>query len=195
MKASRARNKLDKDNKRSLIMDTAIEIFLTQSGHMPTSSEVAKRSNMTKSNLYTYFKSKEELFYEILLIQYKSWFTKVQKLENYSFELETRLFEGFYNNELLVSLCSLYHSQMKYSLSEDQKEHLERMLLENLEKLTIPISLSSKRSKSEIQILLYSSISLIIGAYHFQYEYEDGYNALRPEDIYLPRLKVMWAIF
>jgi AcrR family transcriptional regulator len=195
MKISRARNQSDKENKRNLIMDTAIELFLRQAGNMPTASEIAKQSSMTKGNLYTYFTSKEELFYEILLIQYRNWFERVQSFKSYSFQLETRLFEGFYNNELLVSLCSVYHSQIKFSLSENQKEYIEKMIRINLEKLTIPISASSRKSKSEIQILLYSSISLIIGAYHFQYEYEDGYNSLKPEDIYLPRLKVMWGIF
>jgi AcrR family transcriptional regulator len=195
MKSSRARNTSDKENKRTLIMDTAIELFLNHSGKMPTASHVAEQSSMTKGNLYTYFKSKEELFFEILLNQYQGWFSEIHQLENFSFNLDTRLFEAFYQNQLLVSLCSLYHSQMKFSLTEYQKEFIEKMIRENLERLTVPISRDSKKSKSEIQILLYSSISLIIGAYHFQYEYEDGYNSLKPEDIYLPRLKVMWSIF
>jgi hypothetical protein len=195
MKSSRARNSQDKENKRNIIMDSAIELFLTSSGKIPSATQVAKLSNMTKGNLYTYFKSKEELFFDLLIEQYKNWFNEAQSLGDYSFKLETRLFEGFYNNELHVKLCSLYHSGLKHSLSEKQKEFIEKLVRDQLDKLTIPISNASILSKSEIQILLYSSISLIIGAYHFEHEYEDGFNALTPQDIYLPRLKVMWSIF
>lgn len=176
-------------------MDTAIEIFLSDSGRMPNASQISKLSNMTKGNLYTYFKSKEDLFYEILILQYKNWFDEALLLQDYSYKLETRLFESFYNNELHVKLCSLYHSDIKHVLSESQKEFLEKLVRDQLDKLTIPISNASSLSKSEIQVLLYSSISLIIGAYHFEHEYEDGFNALTPQDIYLPRLKVMWSIF
>lgn len=195
MKTSRARNSQDKENKRNIIMDSAIELFLSSSGKIPSATQVAKLSNMTKGNLYTYFKSNEVLFFEILIRQYKNWFTILQNLEDYSYKLETRLFESFYNNELHVRLCSLYHSDLKHSLNEQQKEYLEKLVRDQLDKLAVPISTVSELSMSETQVLLYSSISLIIGAYHFEHEYEDGFNALTPEDIYLPRLKVMWSIF
>lgn len=194
MQSTRARNIHDKENKRNLIMDTAIEIFLSHSGKMPSATQIARSSSMTKSNLYTYFKSKEELFYEILIEQYNNWFEGVLRLGDYSYKLESRLFESFYDNELHVKLCSLYHSSIKHGLSEKQKEFLEKLVRDQLDKLTTPISNATSMSKSEIQILLYSSISLIIGAYHFEHEYESGFNALKPEDIYIPRLKVMWAI-
>lgn len=195
MRATRARNQIDKANKKTLIMDTATELFLNNSCTLPTASEVAKYSNMTKGNLYTYFKSREDLFYHILLDQYNEWFDQIKNLSNFSQHLDTKLFEGFYNNELLVHLCSAYHSQMKHLLNPLKREKLEEMVRRNLEILTIPISQASGRSKTEIQILLYSSISLIIGAYHFKYEFDTSYDSLRPEDIYLPRLKVMWSFF
>ena len=121
MKAIRARNKLDKENKRTLIMDTAIELFLSQSGKMPSSSEISRECNMTKGNLYTYFNSKEELYFEILCHQFELWFQKLNSLQDYSYKLDTRLFEGLYQNELLVGLYTLYHSSLKHNLKNNNR--------------------------------------------------------------------------
>ena len=194
MKSTRARNKQDKENKRTMIMDTALEMFLNQSGKLPNSTEISTACNMTKGNLYTYFKSKEELYFAILTNQFELWFNRVHTLVDYSFELETRLFEDFYHNELLVGLYSLYYSDLKHKLKSSHRKALEDLISYNLKKLTLPISKQNQRSQNEIRVLLYSSISLIIGAYHFQYEFDDEFDVIKPEDIYLPRLKVMWSL-
>ena len=194
MRQTRARNKEDKDAKRLLIMDSAIELFLTY-GSMPMASSIAQSSNMTKSNFYIYFKSREELYFEILKLQYRKWFEKALNLLDFGYEIDTRVFEEFYNNELLIKLNILYHSTLKYNLKKFQQKEFENLIREKLDILTVPISRASKKHRGEIRILIYSSISLIVGAYQFQTEFRDDFDYITPEEIYLPRLKAMWDIF
>ncbi len=192
---TRARNTLNKENKKNLILDTAKELFLSNTSAIPTASSIAKSSSMTKGNLYTYFQSKEELFYNLLFEEYKRWFDEVLNIFDYSYMLEVRLFEDFYRNELLVKLNTLYHSQLKSKVPNNKKEKFENFIRENLNELANRISPKSHKTRTEVLILLYSSISLIIGSYQFESEFDDSFDSINSSDIYIPRLMAMWDIF
>ncbi len=55
-----------RENKKKLIMETAIELFANE-GYYPTSiSKIADKAGISKGLLYNYFESKEKLLMEIL---------------------------------------------------------------------------------------------------------------------------------
>jgi AcrR family transcriptional regulator len=55
-------------SKKALIMDTALDLFANH-GYYPTSiSMIAKKAGISKGLLYNYFKSKEELVKEIMIV-------------------------------------------------------------------------------------------------------------------------------
>lgn len=55
-----------REEKRSLIMDTALEHFAREGYHQTTISHLAKHAGISKGLMYNYFKSKEELLAAIL---------------------------------------------------------------------------------------------------------------------------------
>ncbi|MCX6235120.1 MAG: TetR/AcrR family transcriptional regulator [Bacteroidetes bacterium] len=55
-----------RENKKALIMDTALELFASQ-GYYPTSiSDIAQKAGISKGLMYNYFESKEDLIKEIV---------------------------------------------------------------------------------------------------------------------------------
>jgi len=55
-----------REEKRSLIMDTALEHFAKEGFHYTTISHIAKHAGISKGLLYNYFSSKDELLAEII---------------------------------------------------------------------------------------------------------------------------------
>jgi AcrR family transcriptional regulator len=55
-----------RQEKRELIIDTALEVFATHGYHGASVSMIANHAGIAKGLIYNYFKSKEELLYEIV---------------------------------------------------------------------------------------------------------------------------------
>jgi AcrR family transcriptional regulator len=55
-----------REEKRSLIMDTALEHFAREGFHNTTINHIAKHAGISKGLMYNYFKSKDELLAEII---------------------------------------------------------------------------------------------------------------------------------
>ncbi len=56
-----------RENKRQLILDTALELFAEHGFHTTSISKIAKRANISKGLIYNYFESKEELLVQIMM--------------------------------------------------------------------------------------------------------------------------------
>lgn len=50
-----------RNEKRRMIMDTALELFASEGYHATSISKIAEKANISKGLLYNYFQSKEEL--------------------------------------------------------------------------------------------------------------------------------------
>jgi AcrR family transcriptional regulator len=57
-----------RQEKRDMILDTALEVFATHGFHGSSISMIAKHAGIAKGLLYNYFESKEELLREIFMI-------------------------------------------------------------------------------------------------------------------------------
>lgn len=55
-----------REEKKTLIMDTALKQFANEGFHNTTITRIAKQAGISKGLLYNYFKSKEELLFEIV---------------------------------------------------------------------------------------------------------------------------------
>lgn len=55
-----------RENKKSLILETALTLFAENGYHTTSISSIAKKAGISKGLLYNYFESKEELLIEIL---------------------------------------------------------------------------------------------------------------------------------
>jgi AcrR family transcriptional regulator len=55
-----------REEKRTLIMDVALELFASNGFHATTINQIARQAGISKGLLYNYFKSKEDLLSEII---------------------------------------------------------------------------------------------------------------------------------
>ncbi len=77
-------------NKKEDVVNAARELFQTYGYKRVTMDEIAKKSNVTKKTIYTYFKDKDDLIKYFLkeeLIKMKSIIEQIEK-ENLSFDLK-----------------------------------------------------------------------------------------------------------
>ena len=61
------RKEREKEQRRNDIIDAAEKVFFQKGLHNSTMDEVAKEAELSKGTLYLYFKSKEEIYFEIKL--------------------------------------------------------------------------------------------------------------------------------
>ncbi len=58
--------KVDKEEKRKIILQAAIDIFSQKGFHKATVAEIAKKACVAKGSIYDYFKSKDELIASLM---------------------------------------------------------------------------------------------------------------------------------
>lgn len=61
----------EKLNRKNAIIDGAEEVFFNKGFYNSTMDDIAKNAEFTKKTIYSYFNSKEEIYYEIMLRGYK----------------------------------------------------------------------------------------------------------------------------
>ncbi|WEV70688.1 TetR/AcrR family transcriptional regulator [Lactobacillus sp. ESL0785] len=66
-----------KQEKRQLIMQVAMQLFAKQSYMQITMKQIAAAAGVAKGTIFNYFTSKEDLFMSILLEKYCSFFNKI----------------------------------------------------------------------------------------------------------------------
>ncbi|URZ03896.1 TetR/AcrR family transcriptional regulator [Clostridium felsineum] len=65
------RKAMEKLNRKMSIIDAAERVFFDKGFYNATMDDVSKEAEFTKKTIYSYFKSKEEIYYEIMLRGYK----------------------------------------------------------------------------------------------------------------------------
>jgi len=58
--------------RKNYMINAAEKIFLKKGFASSTMDDIAKEAEFTKKTIYSYFKSKEELYYEVMLLGYKA---------------------------------------------------------------------------------------------------------------------------
>ncbi len=58
--------------RKNHMVNAAEKIFLQKGFERSTMDDIAKEAEFTKKTIYSYFKSKDELYYEVMLLGYKA---------------------------------------------------------------------------------------------------------------------------
>jgi Ca2+-binding EF-hand superfamily protein len=95
-----------REEKRALIMDTALKEFANEGYHNTTISHIAKKAGISKGLLYNYFKSKEELLNSIISRSMEDVFSHFDPDHN-----------GFLSEEDFESFLRILFSHIRENLS------------------------------------------------------------------------------
>ncbi|MCG8317187.1 MAG: TetR/AcrR family transcriptional regulator [Pseudomonadales bacterium] len=90
MTTVRARDEDQKLARKHTLMDAGWSLFKENDGQLPSVAQVVKKAGLAKGTFYLYFKTKEELFLELLSDAVERFFDNVTlELDNKSLELDS----------------------------------------------------------------------------------------------------------
>jgi AcrR family transcriptional regulator len=75
----RAMNDKDKMKRKEKILKSALQLFKKNNGKLPTVSVIAQKAGLSKGSVYLYFKTKNELFLYLFILQLREWHESVEK--------------------------------------------------------------------------------------------------------------------
>jgi len=161
----RARTQVDKNYKRSLIVDTARQLYLNDTNSLPSVSLIANECKIAKGSIYNYFRTKEEIFLDILLDEYKKWFYDVSTLKFKQDDIHRLLYKDFLRNQLLLEIASISRSKLEKNIKREKLIMFKEFKDNHIEILSEKIAKDSLLTKNQVITKLMQSFSVIIGFY------------------------------
>jgi len=164
----RARSIENKEIKKKEIKDHAIDLFLANTKELPSVSQISNSCGISKGALYTYFKTKEEIFLDILSDEYRSWFemtkTELNSKDDFKIILDN-IFKPIFQNKLLLELASLTTQVIEVNSSLEATVRFKLFLGESIDQLTTQISNLFNLPKEIILKNFIESFTVIVGSY------------------------------
>jgi AcrR family transcriptional regulator len=81
---------VSKEEKKEIIMQTALNLFAKQGFYNTTIADIAKEMEMSVGNMYNYFPSKESLAKELLIYTSKKFGDEIKKLMKWIYPLKKK---------------------------------------------------------------------------------------------------------
>lgn len=172
----RARQPEQKEERREILLKTArAHLYESKNAQALTLNELARRSNMAKSNVYRYFESREAVLLALLEMEWSEWFTKLahtwQEAPAATVELESLVADlaaSLDEAPMLCHLTSILASVLEFNLSEDSILQFKRTTLDFFEAVS---QLLNRRCPTlgpdSYMRLLHDAIPVIAGLYPF----------------------------
>lgn len=133
----RARDGDQKLARKQTLMDAGWQLFLEQ-GQMPSVSQVVQAAGLAKGTFYIYFKTKEELFLELMSGALKEFFEELNdSLAQKEIDLESYvdLFaRKFHKDHMLIKLGALMAGVLEQNTEEDAVKKFKMNLVGQLQK-------------------------------------------------------------
>jgi AcrR family transcriptional regulator len=166
------------NNKRNLIIKAAERRFSKLGYYATTIEEIAKDLRVAKGGIFYYFKTKEDLYFEIVIRQKDKFINEIINITNLQTLLNFFLHQSFnpneefnifittlinYNldktNERENEIIEKFIVELKNHISQffnNKKDELEILFIEHtLQSLLLPNNLLKQTLKDESQIILF----------------------------------------
>ena len=165
-------NKL-KQRKRQLILSAAEHLFANDVSQLPTVSAISQFANIGKGTIYLYFKTKEEIFLNLLNQYHTHWLKQLRQLVSaHNRDITVIVAEHnqwFIDTPAHLALASCYTSWFRACVSpeilENQENHLKIEISLTVEKLAQTFAQTDPQLTSELVEQLYA---MAIGQWQLQ---------------------------
>jgi AcrR family transcriptional regulator len=165
----RARSDEDKTKRRKAILKIAWRLYEENGGQLPTVSHIAKKAKLSKGAIYLYFRSKEEIYLQLLMDQLRLWADSANSLmyrtpgsmsEQESVSIITKYIR---ENPLVIKLGILIQGFFEDNANADiiveNKTQLSDILSDGGERLSFFFPEISKSDSLQLMLQIYSIIS------------------------------------
>ncbi|MHC0036342.1 TetR/AcrR family transcriptional regulator [Pseudoneobacillus sp. C159] len=130
-----------KAKRREMIYEYALECFAEKGFQLTTMDDIVKKSNTSKGFVYSYFKSKEELYVSLMEEKTANMFVKIEdrfrKLATAK-EKIAELFHIYRKNGGMEKYKVITRAQIEYTLYSSRVEELQKNMRDRFEKQHLP---------------------------------------------------------
>ena len=130
---------------------------------------IANESGFTRSNVYRYFKSKEEIYLSLILKDMQNWCVSIEKWLNQDYtseEFANKWVKTMLSESRLLSLLSILSTKLEPNSSQEALNNFKKSLVEQSQLVIAAMQKSFPAlNVSDIQLFLMFNSSLFIGTY------------------------------
>jgi len=130
LRTERERNR--KEGNKKFILEVAERVFTKKGYSLTTMDEIAKEAQFSKATLYQYFKSKSEMFFEIIYKSFEELLQKIKNVQKMNVNAEEKLKKAIYYNG------HYYHTKKNIARIFIMEKALMRKLLHPDSKVQAP---------------------------------------------------------
>ncbi len=179
--------------RRKEIIDACEKLYRTMSFRDITIIEIGKATSFTRTSIYNYFNTKEEIFLALLQREYELWISELEEIisgnENLSPEnFADLLAKSLENRSQLLKLMSMNHFDMEMNSRQENLIDFKRSYGNSLK--TVKKCLDKffpAKSAAEKENFLYAFFPFVYGIYPYAIVNEkqiDAMNAAGTDFIY-----------
>lgn len=157
-------------------MDAAAELFISRRFNQLTLADVAASSGLTKAALYRYFRSKELLFIAVYQRAFQDLVTDAQSRTLTA--LAEDLARLLSDHPVFCGLTAILHIALETGLTEQEARAFKLFLLEQSQKLIVPIKAVSGQNERACFHFLMQCQQALIGCWHMTHPPEAARRAM-----------------
>ena len=116
MGSLRARNENEVTARKENILNAAAELLAAEGNGNITLADISEKTNISRTSMYNYYKTKEEIFLDLMVREYLSWKDELETLFPRKVSRETfcrRLASSLISQSLLIRLFSVRQFQLE----------------------------------------------------------------------------------
>lgn len=162
----------EKQERGEAILDAAVKLLLSDDYHDISIASVARKAGLAKGTIFLYFKTKEELFLQLQVRGYQSWFKHInrrlkrlsqQKQKTNVEEFTGHMMASLKDNPVLTRLTPILHVILERNIDYKTALDFKRSLLNEIivTGRLIEQCLPFLRKNDGARVLLYFQVLLI----------------------------------
>lgn len=168
----RARSEQKKEIRNKELIKVCIKLYNQENFDDITISKITKEAGWTRSNFYKYYKSKEEVFLDVIIYLFDDWLKTVEKNLSKETNMTAYSFSKLWLNSYEKNNCFTKLISLSSSLIEDHCS-LKKVIdfkKSHLDKMGVVAQLLKDKTNAEdknIEKFIIIQSSIIQGGYHF----------------------------
>jgi len=174
--------------RRNEIIDACERLYQTMNFKDITIIEIGKATSFTRTSIYNYFKTKEEIFLALLQREYELWIEELDKIsvrENLSkAEFTDELAKSLANRKQLLKLMSMNHFDMEANSRPENLVEFKRAYGNSLKAVGRCLDrCCSDWTAREKENFLYAFFPFVYGIYPYAVVTEEQRSAMETADV------------
>jgi len=131
----------EKLERREAILDAAVELLARDDYHDISIARIARKAGLAKGTIFLYFRTKEELFLQLQIREYKSWFENINSRLHALLQKKNKSsIDEFVNNvvasvgshPLMIRLTPILHVILERNIDYKTALEFKRFLLNEI---------------------------------------------------------------